>query len=53
MTDDFRACGGLIMLATGFRIAKLGDFPIADMIPAMVLVWPLSWAWTAFIAPVL
>ena len=53
MVNDFKACGGLIMLATGFRIAKIRDFPIADMIPAMILVWPLSYAWAAWIAPVL
>ena len=53
MVNDFKACGGLIMLATGFRIAKIRDFPIADMIPAMILVWPVSYAWTAWIAPML
>ena len=53
MINDFKACGGLIMLATGFRIAKVKDFPIADMIPAMILVWPLSWMWTAWILPML
>ena len=53
MVNDFKACGGLIMLATGFRIAKIRDFPIADMIPAMILVWPLSYAWAAWIAPML
>ena len=53
MISDFKACGGLIMLATGFRIAKMKDFPIADMIPAMVLVWPISYAWTAWIVPML
>ena len=53
MIDDFKACGGLIMLATGFRIAKIHDFPIADMIPAMILVWPISYAWAAWISPLL
>lgn len=53
MIDDFKACGGLIMLATGFRIAKTEDFPVADMIPAMVLVWPVSWAWTNWVLPML
>ena len=53
MVNDFKACGGLIMLATGFRIAKIRDFPIADMIPAMLLVWPISYAWAAWIAPLL
>ena len=53
MVSDFKACGGLITLAAGFRIARSGDFPIADMLPAMVLVWPVSYAWTAWIAPLL
>ena len=34
-------------------IAKMKDFPVADMIPAMILVWPLSWAWTNWIIPML
>ena len=53
MVSDFKACGGLIMLATGFRIAKIKDFPIADMIPALILVWPLSWMWANWIVPFL
>ncbi len=53
MVNDFKACGGLILLATGFRITKIRDFPIADMIPAMILVWPISWMWTAWILPLL
>ena len=53
MVADFKACGGLIMLATGLRIAKIRDYPIADMIPAMVLVWLTSYAWTAWIAPLM
>ena len=53
MVNDFKACGGLIMLATGFRIAKIKDYPIADMIPAMILVWPISYAWAAWIVPML
>lgn len=53
MIDDFKACGGLIMLATGFRIAKVKEFPIADMIPSMVLVWFISCAWTAWVIPIL
>ena len=51
MINDFKACGGIIMLATGFRIIKVKMFPTADMIPAMILVMPLSWLWTAYILP--
>lgn len=50
MMADFSACGGLIMLATGFRICGIKPFPVADMIPALVLVMPVSWAWTTFVA---
>ncbi|MBQ6508575.1 MAG: DUF554 domain-containing protein [Flexilinea sp.] len=53
MVNDFKACGGIILLATGFRITKIRDFPIADMIPAMILVWPISRMWTAWILPLL
>ncbi|MEX2785615.1 DUF554 domain-containing protein [Streptococcus sp. H49] len=53
MIADFKACGGFLMLATGFRIARLRMFPIADMIPAMVLVMPLSFIWVQFILPFL
>lgn len=53
MINDFRACGGFLLLATGLRIAKIKDFPIADMIPAMILVMPFSWAWCNWIIPLL
>jgi len=47
MINDFKACGGFIMLATGFRMVKLLDFPIADMLPAMILVMPFSALWAS------
>ena len=53
MIADFKACGGFLLLATGFRIAKIHDFPVADMIPAMVLVMPVSWFWVNMIVPML
>ena len=53
MIGDFKACGGVLFIATGCRIAKMQDFPVADMIPAMVLVMPLSALWTNYIAPLL
>ena len=45
--------GGFLLIAAGCRIAKMQDFPVADMIPAMVLVMPLSALWTNYIAPLL
>lgn len=51
MILDFKACGGFLMLATGFRMIKVKMFPTADMIPAMLLVMPISWLWTTWIVP--
>lgn len=53
MINDFKACGGILLIATGFRISKVKDFPVADMIPAMVIVMPISWAWAHLILPLL
>lgn len=49
MIDDFKACGGFLMLATGFRMMKIKNLPTADMIPAMILVMPISFLWTTYI----
>jgi len=43
---DFSAVGGLIMLATGFRIAKIKSFAVANMLPAIIIVMPLSALWS-------
>lgn len=53
MINDFKACGGVLMIATGFRMLKLRMFPTADMIPAMLLVMPCSRLWQTFIVPLL
>ena len=45
MVNDFKAVGGILLLATGFRMIKVKMFPTADMIPAMILAMPLSWLW--------
>jgi len=51
MISDFKACGGLILLATGLRMLQLKPSPIADMIPAMILIMPISYAWTTWLQP--
>jgi len=45
MIGDFSASGGLVLLATGFRICEMKNFAIANMIPSMFLVMPLSALW--------
>jgi hypothetical protein len=51
MINDFKACGGFLLIATGFRMLKLKMFPTADMIPAMILVMPISFLWVNYILP--
>lgn len=53
MIDDFRACGGFLIMAAGFRMLRVKDLPIADMLPAMVLVMPFSWLWQTQIMPLI
>ena len=49
MMADFSCAGGLLMVATGLRICNIKTFPVANMLPALVLVMPLSWLWAHFI----
>ncbi len=53
MIDDFKACAGFILLGTGFRMVDLKPFPTADMIPALVLVMPISYAWVTWLLPLI
>ena len=46
---DFSGCGGFITLATGIRMCGIAQFPILSMLPALILVIPLSVLWTRFI----
>jgi len=49
MIADFSACGGLIMLATGLRICGIKAFPIANMLPALFIIMPLSAWWLTYV----
>lgn len=53
MINDFKACGGILMVATGFRIMRVRMFPTSEMIPSMILVMPLSWLWANTFLPLL
>ncbi|MDF7671238.1 DUF554 domain-containing protein [Orbaceae bacterium ESL0721] len=48
MFSDFSACGGMIMLATGFRICGIKPFPVANMLMGLILVMPISAMWSIF-----
>ncbi|TDQ59599.1 hypothetical protein EDC45_0256 [Mesocricetibacter intestinalis] len=48
MRADFAATGGMLMIATGFRICGIKNFQVANMLPALLLVMPLSALWVKF-----
>ena len=53
MIADFKACGGFVLVATGLRIMKVKDFPVADMTLAMILVMPVSYVWVTYLLPLM
>ncbi|APG19704.1 MULTISPECIES: DUF554 domain-containing protein [Kosakonia] len=50
MMGDFSCAGGLIMVATGLRICNIKPFPVANMLPGLVLVMPFSALWAKLFA---
>lgn len=42
---DFAACGGIIMMAVGLRIAQIKMFAVVNFLPALLLIIPLSLYW--------
>ncbi|OAM29294.1 MULTISPECIES: DUF554 domain-containing protein [Eikenella] len=50
MRADFAAAGGLIMVATGLRITGIKSFPVANMLPALILAMPISYLWATYVA---
>ncbi|MCE0492579.1 DUF554 domain-containing protein [Vibrio salinus] len=49
MIADFSAVGGLVMLATGFRICGILQFPVANMLPALIIAMPISALWASIV----
>ena len=46
MFADLSACGGVLTMAEGFRVSKLKSVPLVDLMPALLLVMPISLLWT-------
>jgi len=42
MVADFSGLGGMMMIATGLRICGIAPFPVANLLPALVLALPVS-----------
>jgi uncharacterized membrane protein YqgA involved in biofilm formation len=53
MICDFKACGGFILLGTGLRMMKIKDLPVPDLLPALVIIMPLSAFYTSVVLPLL
>lgn len=49
LVADFSAVGGLIMLATGLRIAGIRAFAVANMLPALFISMPITAMWVRFV----
>lgn len=49
MMGDFTAAGGFIMLAAGFRISGIKSIAVGNLLPALILVMPISHYWSLFI----
>lgn len=49
MFADLSGCGGVLSFGAALRVAKIKDAPIVDMMPALILVMPLSALWTAIL----
>ena len=50
MMADFSCAGGLLMVAIGLRICNIKLFPVANMLPGLVLVMPFSHLWATLVA---
>lgn len=50
MFADFFGCGGLIMMGAALRQFGLVQVPVINMLPALVIVMPVSSLWTTFMA---
>ncbi|MGO4946966.1 DUF554 domain-containing protein [Blautia sp. Sow4_E7] len=49
MIGDFKACGGIIIIAVGFKILNAYRFKVLNFLPALALVLPISYYWMRFI----
>lgn len=48
MRADFAAVGGMLMIAAGFRICNIQMFRVANMLPALFIIMPISHLWAQF-----
>ncbi len=49
LIGDFSGCGGMILLLSTLRLAKIKEVPVTDLIPALALVIPISYLWNIYL----
>ncbi len=49
MIADFKACGGIVTLAVGIKLARIKSFNVINILPAIVFVIPISYLWQSII----
>lgn len=50
MINDFKACGGIMTLAIGLKIAGIKKTQVLNMVPSLVLCFVFSWMWVQWMA---
>jgi len=49
MFNDFIAVGGLMTFILGLNIAKIKSISAVNLLPALLIVWPASYAFSLFL----
>lgn len=49
LIGDFSSCGGMILLLNSLRLAKIKAVPVTDLIPALILIIPISYYWNIYL----
>ncbi len=42
MLNNFKACGGMLTLAVGLKIADIKYMKVLNLVPALILIFPFS-----------
>ena len=48
MIGDYSSCGGMILIVNALRMTKLKNPPVLDLVPALALIFPVSWMWLTY-----
>jgi uncharacterized membrane protein YqgA involved in biofilm formation len=49
MMGDFSAVGGVVVMVTGMRLLSIIEYPVANLLPGLFLVMPISALWSTLV----